>query len=588
MIQAAKQWLNHLVNDFRGLADYGMSPARYRRLRINMVILGLIGSMLPLLLMAMVNYHQYQKALSAEVLQPLRMMVNKTKHSFELFLAERVSAVSFIASAYTFQELTDEQTIKRVFRVMKKEFGGFVDLGLVDANGIQVSYTGPYELKGKNYADQAWFQEVKIRDTYISDVFLGYRKFPHFVITVAHHTDDGGSWYLRATIDTDKFNNLIASMGLEPLTDAFVLNRSWVLQTPSKFYGKVLEICALPYPPVSYEPNVIEDWDQAGQEVYMAYTFFMSPEFVLMLVKPRSELMKTWFTLKSELFFLFLASVVVIFVAVFKLTNTMVKRIEESDRNREAALHGMEYTNKLASIGRLAAGVAHEINNPLAIINEKGGLMQDLIALREDFPERKKFLGLLDSILQSVERCRTITHRLLGFARRMDVQIEVLDLNELMREVLSFLEKEALHRNIDLRLQLAEGLSRIASDRGQLQQVFLNLLNNAFQAVEDGGMVSVTSWDHDAESIGVTVQDNGCGMSEETMAHIFEPFFTTKKSQGTGLGLSITYGIVKKLGGEIKVVSREGQGSSFTVFLPKQVKQTTGGHYDGMEGAVGG
>jgi two-component system NtrC family sensor kinase len=355
-----------------------------------------------------------------------------------------------------------------------------------------------------------------------------------------------------------------------------VLNRSWILQTPSKYYGKVLDVCALPYPPVSYEPNVIEDWDPAGKEVFMAYTFFVSPDFVLMVVKPRGEIMKTWITLKSELFFLFIASVAVIFLVVFKLTDIMVKRIEESDRKREAAYHGMEYTNKLASIGRLAAGVAHEINNPLAIINEKSGLMKDLIEFTPNFPEQSKFLGLADSILSSVERCRAITHRLLGFARRMDVQIEVLELNELLREVLGFLEKEALHRNIEMRLQLADDLPRISSDRGQLQQVFLNIVNNAFQAVDDGGTVSMTSWDRDPDTVGVSIQDNGRGMSEETLNHVFEPFFTTKKGQGTGLGLSITYGIVKKLGGDIEVHSKEGQGTTFTVFLPKKATQGAG------------
>jgi len=262
---------------------------------------------------------------------------------------------------------------------------------------------------------------------------------------------------------------------------------------------------------------------------------------------------------------------------VFKLTDLMVKRIEASDRKRDEAFHGMEYTNKLASIGRLAAGVAHEINNPLAIINEQGGLMKDLIGLSPSFPEREKFLGLADSILQSVERCRTITHRLLGFARRMDVQIETLDVNELVREVLGFLEKEALHRNIEVRLLLDEHLPRIASDRGQLQQVFLNIVNNAFQAMDDGGSLRITSWDHDPETIGVTVEDSGVGMSEETLRHVFEPFFTTRKGHGTGLGLSITYGIVKKLGGEIKVQSREGAGTTFTVYLPKQAKPAVGG-----------
>ena len=283
-----------------------------------------------------------------------------------------------------------------------------------------------------------------------------------------------------------------------------------------------------------------------------------------------------------------MVSVVIIFLVVFKLTDVLVKRIEESDQKREMTYHEMEHTNKLASIGRLAAGVAHEINNPMAIINEKAGLMEDLIGSMSHFPNKEKFLQLTEKILQSVDRCSTITHRLLGFARRMDVEMEAIDLNEIVTEVFGFMEKEAFHRNIEVRLQLADELPQIRSDHGQLQQVFLNILNNAFTAVDDGGMVVITSWDHDPDMIGVSMQDNGGGMSEETKKHIFEPFFSRRKGYGTGLGLSITYGIIKGLGGDIEVQSREGEGSTFTVFLPKKKNKDEEALHGKDKGAFGG
>jgi two-component system NtrC family sensor kinase len=158
----------------------------------------------------------------------------------------------------------------------------------------------------------------------------------------------------------------------------------------------------------------------------------------------------------------------------------------------------------------------------------------------------------------------------------MDVEVQVLDVNEIINETVGFLEKEALHRNIKLRLHLAQDLSRIASDRGQLQQVFLNILNNAFAAVQDGGLVAVATFERDIDTVGVTIQDDGHGMSEDTLKHIFEPFFTTKKGSGTGLGLSITYGIVKKLGGDIEVQSKVGQGTRFVIYLPKKPRQQSG------------
>jgi len=120
-----------------------------------------------------------------------------------------------------------------------------------------------------------------------------------------------------------------------------------------------------------------------------------------------------------------------------------------------------------------------------------------------------------------------------------------------------------------VRLEIDPELPRINSDRSQLQQVFLNLFNNALAAVADGGFISLTTWEKDLDTVGVSIQDNGCGMSDETLKHIFEPFFTTKKGKGTGLGLSITYGIIKRLGGDISVDSEQGVGTTLTITLPK-------------------
>jgi two-component system NtrC family sensor kinase len=366
-------------------------------------------------------------------------------------------------------------------------------------------------------------------------------------------------------------------MRLDPESDAFLINRDGVLQTRSKFYGDVLQKIPFQIEPVTFETNIIEKEGPEGHEVFLAYTYFVDSPFALVVVKPKADVLQAWYTLKSELVFIFLGSVVLIFLVVLKLTDLLIRRIKEADEKREVAFREMQHTHKLSSIGRLATGVAHEINNPMAIINEKAGLLKDLTEFAENFPQREAFLRHIQAIMQSVERCRAITHRLLGFARRMDVQVEVLDLNEVIKEVLSFLEKEALYRNIQVRLQLAENLPRIASDRGQLQQVFLNILNNAIAAVEDGGMITLTTWEEDLDTVAASIQDNGCGMSEETLNNIFEPFFTTKREYGTGLGLSITYGIVKRLGGDIKVRSKEKAGTTFMVYLPKKPREGTVG-----------
>jgi two-component system NtrC family sensor kinase len=227
--------------------------------------------------------------------------------------------------------------------------------------------------------------------------------------------------------------------------------------------------------------------------------------------------------------------------------------------------------------------VAHEINNPLAIINEKAGLVNDLLDYSEPFSNQAKFKLLVSSILQSVDRCRTITHRLLGFAKRIDVKIEPMDANVVVKEVLGFLEREALYRKIDIRLKLFEQLNTIDSDKGQIQQVLLNLLTNAFAAVADGGVIRIETENFRVSGVRITVSDNGTGIPDDIIKHIFDPFFSTKKEKGTGLGLSISYGIIDKLGGTINVFSKVGQGSDFVITLPKNPEHSPEDDHDQEE-----
>jgi two-component system, NtrC family, sensor kinase len=228
----------------------------------------------------------------------------------------------------------------------------------------------------------------------------------------------------------------------------------------------------------------------------------------------------------------------------------------------------------LASIGQLAAGVAHEINNPLALINETAGYVKDLFMLTHQYQEDKELVEHIDSIIDAVERCGIITRQLLGFARRFDVQIQTIDLKEMVSDVLNFHKKEAEYRNIAIHVDIPQDIPLIETDRGKLQQIILNLVNNAFQAIDNGCFLNIRAEIDGAERVRLFIRDNGCGISEAHLNKIFEPFFTTKKEgQGTGLGLSITYSLVQKLHGDITVESQTGQGTTFVVTLPVKAKK---------------
>jgi len=565
------RFLRRMIPDY--WAEEGSSGKglfRYRRLWKYTVSLTALVSLAPLVIMTVVNYYLDQKVLRVEMIHPISQHTSNTKRSLEFFIEERLSALNLIIHEKTFEDLVNQKRLISTFGNMKNSFGGFVDLGLIDEEGYQRSYVGPYDLKGKDYKDQSWFHEVSLRGLHVSNVFMGYRNFPHFVIAVKNEKAGEGFYVLRATIDAETpIQKIISPLDLRPSTDVFVINREGVLQTSSRFHGKILEKSSVPVPPYSSRSEVLEGHTREGQSYLLGYAYIEQTPFILMIVAQRDALMKNWMSVRRDLIWFLVGSVVLILLVIFWGSIYMVSRVREADLKRDALLHNVEYTNKMASIGRLAAGVAHEINNPLAIINEKAGLVKDLALRTEDFPQKEKIMKNVDSLLANVERCSTITHRLLGFAKRMDVSLETINLELIIREVLGFLEKEASYRNISIHYHIPEGFPSIQSDRGQLQQVFLNIINNAFAAMKEGGKIDISMREEkDLDAVAVTIKDNGHGISKEDLPRIFEPFFTTKKEGGVGLGLSITYGIVEKLGGRISVESTVGQGTEFTVILP--------------------
>jgi two-component system, NtrC family, sensor kinase len=547
------------------------SQEQYRNLKRNIIIIMMVITMVPLSIVVLINHFQLKEYLKEEIKTPLYLLLNKTKNAFELFLDGRLSTVRFISTAYTYEELNDERNIKKVLNYLKKEFNGFVDIGLINSEGVLVNYAGPYSLLGKNYFQQISFQETLIKGKYISNVFLGHRKIPHIVISVQHLSEEGDVWILRATVDTNSFDNLIKKMEINPQSDAFLLNSEGILQTKSKYYGNILEKWPLEIPLRNFDSCLMDKYDHKGREIILCSTGFSVANYFLVMIKPPSVVLQSWQTLEGNMLIAFGGSIFFIILIVFNLSGIIVKRIELADKRREDAFTKLQHSQKLSSIGRLAAGVAHEINNPLAIINEKAGLMNDLIEFTEKFENQTRFRELTTAIISSVSRCKAITHRLLGFAKRIDIQIKPLHINLIVTNVVGFIEKEALYKNIDIRLMLSDDLNVIVSDRGQIQQIILNLLTNAVAACEDHGIITISTLNIDSGGIEISVNDNGVGISDDIMKKIYDPFFTTKNEMGTGLGLSITYGIVKKLSGNIHVESTKESGTTFTVHLPKSV-----------------
>jgi len=546
-----------------------ITKTRYRRIFWGAVISVSLIALAPLVIMTWVNYRQYEGAFREEQTRPLVRIVANGKLSLEDFLEARTAALNYVLVARSHDELGNPSTLAGILRNMQASFGGFVDLGIIEADGTQVAYAGPFQLEGENYRDFPWFQEVTRKGTFVSEVFLGLRDSPHFIIAIYRETTPGRGYVIRATIDTEYIHRLVRNLLLQPGGDVFLVNQAGILQTVPQSHSGVLERASIPSLPFTTQTEVMRFEDDGGQPRYLVYAPVSGTPFTLVMLGSNTALVTGWPALRRNLLiFLGVSSVLILGVVIWG-SNWAVKRAREADLVRAAAYHKMEYQNKMAALGRLSAGVAHEINNPVSIIAQSAGLLKDLLVLSESPPPRARMLELLDSVLRSAERCGGITHRLLGFAKHMHVQTETIELSHLLQEVLGFLEKEAEYRAIQVDFDFPEESTSIESDRGQLQQVFLNIINNAFAAVDDGGRIQLGITEANPESVSVWIQDDGVGIPEDHLNHIFDPFFSTKGGKGTGLGLSITYGIVQKLGGEVTVQSKVGIGTRFIVTMPK-------------------
>jgi len=542
--------------------------ARYRRLWWYVVGLTVLVSVTPLVVMTELNHFMYRDALRSETRHAVVRTLSNVSRSLEFVVEERVSALELLLEENSVAELSDSDNLAATLLHLQQSFGGFVDLGLIDRNGIQVSYAGPYNLQGDRYEDQEWFQAVAVRGVHVSDVFMGHRQLPHFVIAVRRAVDRKSFVVLRATMDMELLNSLVFMTEPDPSDDVFIVSRDGILQTPSRRHGNLLDTCTIPTPPVSPDLQLIEDHRENEHEFVLGYRAITTTPFILIVLKSSLIGSGPWQRTRAEmLWILVIGSILILLVAMWVVTY-MVRQIRTADLRRAEMLHRMEFTAKMATIGRLAASVAHEINNPLAIINEKAGLLQDLVQQTENQPHRDKTLRCLESITKSVERCGDVTHRLLGFTRTMESSAELVDPADLLQEVMGFTGKEAAHRNITVETRFAPDTPPIMADRGQLQQIFLNIINNALAAVTDGGRIDLIVDSPRAGRVVVVIRDSGVGIPEDKLPYIFEPFFSLKGKFGTGLGLSITYDLVQRMGGRITISSKLNEGTAVTVELP--------------------
>jgi two-component system NtrC family sensor kinase len=509
----------------------------------------------------------------------------------ERFLEERTADLVFAASREDFDELSRPGGIAPLLADLRRKSDAFFDLGVFNAAGDHLAYAGPYDLAGKNYAGADWFTAVGREGTYVSEMFLGKRGSPHFVIAV-RRAEAGRIWYLRATIDTDAFRQLVEGVRMGKTGEAYLVNRRGMFQTRPRS-GRELMTADPEYGRYSLADDAMTSFtarDTAGR----AFLYNASPlhrtNWILIVRQEMRDACRTLGEAVAVAMAMIAVGGTVVAIMAYLLASRISGQLALADQEQRETRRQLVAAGKLVELGEMSAGVAHEINNPLQIMKSEQTLMEDLISeLRAGGEDGKSenLSTLEDSVSQigvQIDRCKSITQGLLKFARQGGGQKQVIHVEQYLPEMVALVERQAKLENIRIVQRIAPDLPPIAGDPGQLQQVLLNLLNNAIWASKgrSEAEIEVRAFPENGGVI-LSVEDHGQGIAPEDLEKVFLPFFTTKPvGQGTGLGLSTAYGIVQSMGGEMSVASAPGSGSLFTVRLPVceslEPVVTEGGH----------
>jgi two-component system NtrC family sensor kinase len=395
----------------------------------------------PLLVLSVYLYIQYDGLMRESHRLHLKAIAESQANTLDLFLEERrINLVNLIDDP-RFEFPPAPATAQTNLAKLKKDSPTFVDIGYFDSSGVQIAYAGPFPaLEKRNYYSEPWYVSLKNgHDDYIiTDIYLGFRDNPHFTIAISRIIN-GQFAVLRATLSPDKLLEYISSLEGSHEVVSSVVNRDGNYQLATGNIGAPLEASRV-VPPLAPRLGTGEEMShapqssagpQGGSSTY-AYAWLRNVNWALIVQGTSSDTGSIFSGFRLRII---LITAAVIFV-IFLLTNNRAKKLVQFQRESDQTRHQLEHAAKMASVGELAAGIAHEINNPLAIINEEAGLMKDLMNPEfEETENLEELTGHLDTIQQSVFRCRDITRKLLGFVRRSAADLKPQDIHRVIDRV---------------------------------------------------------------------------------------------------------------------------------------------------------
>lgn len=545
---------------------------RYRSLASKMFFATFAVSVIPLLILGAVARHYFVSSYKVEVQQRLKEIVLNGQAQLENIIQARIIALRALAQNPS-PSFGTKSSVSENFQVLRSMFGDTVQsLVLLDSQGNRIAWVP--DSVDDHPADSSIFpflQQTNERGLYITDVVTEKTRGNSFTIALpVEH--DGKKGIFLAAFRTDPLMRVLGGLDLEPMARIFIINRAGQIQVAfpaeatlpggvvydERAFGQ--ENCAVPE--INEHPE--------GSTICLNLRITNTPWMLTLFEEKKHAYAAIYDARRSSIAAVFLGALILGLVAAF-VSRRLAHHVAHMDQEKQLMNEQLMQTAKLASLGEMAAGIAHEINNPLAVMVQEAGWMQDLLDdgtenIRENVPE---FSVALSRIQAHGKRCRSITHKLLSFARPVDHRAEIVQLNNIVENVMELYSHRSQAGKLTFTTVLAPDLPEVHVSPSEVEQILVNLVNNSLDAMEHGvGSITITTRLH-GHFVVVDLSDNGPGIPKEYLAKVFDPFFTTKPAgKGTGLGLAICYGIMKKLRGDITVTSEAGQGTTFHLFFP--------------------
>lgn len=562
---------------------------KYGVLKRNFIILFLVLSLIPLFTVSLISYFSFKNSLHDTIATHLFEIAKNKGITLQKWLFERHTDAEVFAQSPTVVEslgaignlkndfLSREKyafTAKRYLQLVKNKYDSYDEIFILDKNGQMLITTEKME----NFkVNRDYFRKALNGETFNTNIFLSpFTHRPTMVVAAPiRNSKEEIIGVLVERIKLDAINKLMRDIEIANTGESYLINKEGYFLTESKFepgYTLKKKISTKGTQECKKGKSGVGEYiDYRDKKVLGAYFWIPEMEWSLMVEQDSSEAFQKIQYLRNIIFAIGLITILAIVSFTLLASGKIVKILKRYDQEFKKQQKQIMRTEKLAAMGQLAAGVAHEISNPLGGISNCIKLISNKInkpnPKPKDFKDSIKYLQTSE---QELNRCIWIVRNFLTFSRRPNLKPVLTNINSIISELMALIEPQATVQNIMISKELESDLPQVRIDAQQIHQALMNIILNSLEAMPKGGKLKVcTGYDPREGVIKIEITDTGYGIPQENLPSLFEPFFSSKpEGKGTGLGLSIVYEVIDEHNGSIEVESEVDKGTTFIVKLP--------------------